>query len=404
MEKDGQERIVVRTLGEFSISCGRYRISDADSRTKKVWLLLEYLVSNRLKDLSLEQIAEAVWNDGEESDNPANALKNLVYRARSVLRELCPEGDVDFIIFSRNTYLWNREIPCVVDVEDFEQCCLAGENVALPETERIDAYLKAIALYQGEFLPKSSYADWVITKSAYYATLYNNAVDQVVAMLDRHKRYEDIVEVCEAAVLRHPYNEAIHYAMMRALVASGQRRKAIAHYEYLSDFFYKKLGVTLSESVRSLYKEMTSGMESIEADVDSIEKDLCEKAPPQCAFSCDYEVFKQFYRIQARSIARTGQSVHIALLTVRGLHGELPEPRQLQKLMSLLKEVVLESLRKGDVVAAYSANQLVVMLPMTTYENGEMVLRRILSAFGKKHRVRDCFIDTKLREINPSAF
>ena len=110
------------------------------------------------------------------------------------------------------------------------------------------------------------------------------------------------------------------------------------------------------------------------------------------------------YRLQARSIARTGQSVHIALLTVRDLQGDIPDTRLLQKVMTTLREVVLDSLRKGDVVSAYSANQLVLMLPMTTYENGEMILRRILAAFTKKHRSRDCFVDTKLREINPSAF
>ena len=82
---------------------------------KFLWLLLEFLVANRLKDLSLEQITEAVWNDEEESDNPANALKNLVYRARTILRELCPKQAADYIVFSRNTYLWNRDLPCTVD-------------------------------------------------------------------------------------------------------------------------------------------------------------------------------------------------------------------------------------------------------------------------------------------------
>lgn len=404
MEKAVHGKISVHTLGEFSIVCGDRRISDADSRTKKVWLLLEYLVSNRNKDLSLEQLAEAVWSDEEESDNPGNALKNLVYRARSILRELCPEHNTDFIIFSRNTYLWNREIPCDVDCEDFEAQCLKGEDARLDEAERIQAYLNAIELYQGEFLPKSAYIDWVITKSAYYASLYGKAVQQVVQMLERAGRHEDIISVCEMATVLYPYNESIHYAMMKAMIACGQRRKAITHYEYLSDFFYKKLGVTLSDSVRELYKEMTSGTESLEADMDSIEEDLREVSAPKHAFNCDYEVFKQMYRLQARSIARTGQSVHVALLTVRDVHGNVPDGKLLQNVMVSLREVVMDSLRKGDVVSAYSTNQLVVMLPMTTFENGEMVLRRILAAFTRKHRVRDCFIDTKLREINPSTF
>lgn len=403
MDTSREEIITIRTLGEFSITCGDKRISDADGRTKKVWLLLEYLVTNRKKDISMEQLAEAVWNDEEESDNPSNALKNLVYRVRTVLKDLCSESPGEYIVFSRNTYLWNRDLPCRVDAEDFEELCLKGEDSRLPEEERIRAYMQAIELYKGEFLPKSSYADWVISKNAYYASLYSKAVEQVVGMLFREERYEEIVGVCDLAVVLYPYNESIHYSLLRALIDSGQRRKAITHYEYISDFFYKKLGVTLSDPIRALYKEMTSGMEMIEADMDSIESDLRESVKPKQAYYCDYEVFKQIYRLQARSIARTGQSVHVALLTVRNMKGEVPDVRLLQTLMNTLRDVVMECLRKGDVVSAYSTNQLVVMLPMTTYENGEMVLRRILAAFVRKHRTRDCFVDTKLREISPSA-
>ena len=395
--------ITIRTLGEFSLSCGTKRISDADGRTKKVWLLLEYLVTNRGKDISMEQLAEAVWNDEDESNNPGNALKNLVYRARTVLRELCPDSATEYIIFSRNSYLWNRELPCRVDVEEFEEFCAKGADPHISQDERIKAYMQAIELYRGEFLPKSSFVDWVISKNAYYMTLYSKAVEQVVNMLFEQQRYEDVVTVCDQAVVLYPYNESVHYALLRALIDSGQRRKAISHYEYISDFFYKKLGVTLSDPIRALYKEMTSGMEMIEADMDSIENDLRESEKPTQAYYCDYEVFKQIYRFQARSIARTGQSVHIGLLTVRNMKGEVPDIRLLQTLMNTLRDVVVECLRKGDVVSAYSTNQLVVMLPMTTFENGEMVLRRIFTAFVRKHRTRDCFVDTKLREITPSA-
>ena len=54
-------------------------------------------------------------------------------------------------------------------------------------------------------------------------------------------------------------------------------------------------------------------------------------------------------------------------------------------------------------MAAFSSAQLVLMLPLTTRENAEMVLRRILTGFQKRHKIWDCRIDTKLREITPSA-
>ena len=400
---DKTDTIFIRTLGGFSIQWGNRRVSDADGRTRKVWLLIEYLVTNRQKSFSLAQLVEAVWNDEEESDNPKNALKNLVYRARTMLRKLS-EDDVEFIVCSNNSYAWNPALCCQVDSEEFEALCVRGMDESLGNEERIDACLQAVELYQGEFLPKSAYLSWVIAQSAYFSSLYNKAVYQAAALLRAENRLEQVAEVCEHAAAFAPFEEGIHFALLKALIETGQRRKAIAHYEYLAGLFYEKLGVTLSEPVRALYKEMTAGMEALEADLDSIERDLREAEKPQQAFYCDYEIFKQLYRVQARSIARTGQSVHIALLTLRDSNGEAPDMRLMQSAMNQLRTVSLSSLRKGDVVSAYSVNQLVIMLPMTTFENGQKVLRRILSAFAKKRRKYDCYIDTKLREISPSAY
>jgi DNA-binding SARP family transcriptional activator len=404
VDASNSETVYVRTLGEFSLTVDSNRISDADGRTKKVWLLMEYLVTNRKKDLSLEQLTEAIWNDEEESDNPANALKNLVYRARTLLKGLSPSMASEYIVFSRNTYMWNRTIPCVVDVEDFERLCLLGSDVKREQDSRIRDYLEALELYKGEFLPKSSYSDWVISQSAYYASLYNKAVESVVELLDSRKRYDDIIRVCEAAAVICPFEESIHYSLLKALIASGQRRKAIAHYEYIADFFYKKLGVMLSNEVRGLYKEMTKGVEALKTDMANIEEDLQEAERPTGAFYCDYEIFKQMYRLQARSIARTGQSVHVALITVRDRDGDAPDIKLLKSAMNDLRDAALASLRKGDVVSAFSSAQLVLMLPLTTIENGEMVLRRITGNFYKHHKVRDCRIDTKLHEIRPTAY
>ena len=225
----------------------------------------------------------------------------------------------------------------------------------------------------------------------------------MVGLLQAEKRYADIIRVCEAALVLSPFEESIHYELLKALIASGQRRKAIAHYEYLADFFYKKLGVLLSDRVRGLYKEMTKGVESLEMDMENIEEDLREAEKPKGAFYCDYEIFKQIYRIQARSIARTGQAVHVALITVRDPKGDVPGIELLKTAMNDLRDAALASLRRGDVVAAFSSAQLVLMLPLTTRENAEMVLRRILTGFQKRHKIWDCRIDTKLREIIPSA-
>lgn len=103
--------IYIRTFGKFSIECEGVALSEQSVRTKKAWLLIQYLVTNRDKDLSVDRIITDIWGT-EENDDPLNVLKNLVYRARNILKKLAPGKDVDFILYKQNTYSWNSALPC----------------------------------------------------------------------------------------------------------------------------------------------------------------------------------------------------------------------------------------------------------------------------------------------------
>lgn len=72
--------ISVHMLGEFSITINGNTITNLKGRTKRVWMLVEYLIAYRHTDVSLEKLMDILWEEDECGD-PVNALKNLVYRA-----------------------------------------------------------------------------------------------------------------------------------------------------------------------------------------------------------------------------------------------------------------------------------------------------------------------------------
>ena len=74
----------VKMFGGFSLRIGDYAISDNLSRSSNVWNLLSYLIINRDKMISQEELIELLWPD-EEIGNPANALKTVLYRTRNTL-------------------------------------------------------------------------------------------------------------------------------------------------------------------------------------------------------------------------------------------------------------------------------------------------------------------------------
>ena len=54
-------------LGEFSITMGENRIDDGGNRSRKVWLLLAYMIYNRTRVIPQEELVELLWGAEESS-------------------------------------------------------------------------------------------------------------------------------------------------------------------------------------------------------------------------------------------------------------------------------------------------------------------------------------------------
>ncbi len=394
-----QEKIEVNMLGEFSITINGHQLTNLKGRTKRVWMLIEYLLANRHKDISIETLTEVLWEEDECSD-PLNALKNLIYRARELLKGISQNENAQYIQYIRNTYAWNNYYPCTIDTEQLVDFWKQGCDTAKSDEDRIEAFKKAIALYCGEFLPKSSYSRWVVSQGAYYAAVYNECVLKSCTLLIDLQRYDEVISICETALSLTPLEESIHKVLLFAYITTGQRNKALDHYNYAIDLFYKELGVNIADSMRPLYKELINNINQVEMDLTVIKNDLKEAANTSGAYYCDYDVFKSIYRIQARSVMRTGQSIFIVLFTLSDSNGEIPDYEVAILAADRLKSAIMDSLRKGDAVASYSSTQFIVMLPLISYENAEMVTNRILQKFHFRYRKDDVKVTTRINALD----
>ncbi len=392
-------KIEVNMLGEFSITINGKQLTNLKGRTKRVWMLIEYLLANRKKDISLEKLVEVLWEEGECGD-PLNALKNLVYRARTVLKDLSQSENIEFIKFERNTYAWNNNLDCTIDTEQLLEFHNQAADGSRPDEERIELYKKAIALYRGDFLPKSSYSTWVISATVYYSSLFTECVLKGCNLLIDHRRFEEVIQICESALAYAPLEESIHKVLLYAYISTGLRNKALAHYNHVIDMFYKELAVDISDSMRPLYKQLINSINHIEIDLSVIKNDLKEAFIANGAYFCDYDVFKSIYRVEARTILRTGHSIFIVLFTLTDPQGAIPEPEVAKLAVGRLQGAILSSLRKGDTFASYSATQFIVMLPLITYENAEIVTNRILQKFRFEYRKNNVLVTTKINAVD----
>ena len=155
--------LTVNTLGKFQVTNENAIMDDDNLRSIMVLKLFMYMLLYRDKTLTTEDIATAIWQD-EEIDNPAGALKNLMYRLRKSLGQTF--GNQDYILTNRGSYRWNPNIEINLDIDKFEEIINEAKQENVYE-EAIIKYEQAIAMYQGDFMAKLLDMHWILTLNTY---------------------------------------------------------------------------------------------------------------------------------------------------------------------------------------------------------------------------------------------
>ena len=382
----------VEMLGGFAIIANGNRITEQEKRTSKIWKLLQYLIINRHKTVSQEELMD-VFFDSDFVGNPGSSVRTMVYRARSALAAGGLPYAEDIILSGNGGYRWNSTIPCSIDIEEFES--LSKKAVSVNNTEeRTELLLRATELYRGDFLPSSSSEMWVMPLARWYRSIYFSCVHDALSYLYESGRNDEAEELCVRALRLDPFDELILEHLLRSLIALGKNAEALDEYNKMESMFYDELGIDFSESLRALYyqiqqPEIKEGL-SLEETLDS----WLKGADFPGAYYCDLSVFKIVYQLESRSTSRSGRATYIVRFDtkheVRAKDGGV---------MKHLGNAIAETLRKGDLYTRSSPNQYMLMLHKLTYENCKMLITRILRALDSKYLPK--VIGSSIKPITP---
>ena len=142
MEQKHPPVLTVFTLGTFAVHSGDDVLSIASSRAQNLWKLFKYILTNRDHPISTNRLIEVLWPDGD-CENPIKALYSLMYRLRSLLNS----GEApkqDYILFRHNSYLWNKDAPCRIDVEEFDRYAAQAAEAGRDRISRLPATRKRL--------------------------------------------------------------------------------------------------------------------------------------------------------------------------------------------------------------------------------------------------------------------
>lgn len=140
-----------------------------------------------------------------------------------------------------------------------------------------------------------------------------------------------------------------------------------------------------------------------ELDISQLFSKLDEGQRPEGVFFCDYQAFRQIYRMEARRIERSGIPEYIVLVTVcpsEDISKEPADDYSLLEAIDILRKQLGSDLRMGDVAARYSMTQFILLLPMCSMEACEAVMERIKKKFMKKIGKRHLELVYEMEEVS----
>lgn len=399
-EKGNRSELTVKMFGKFQVENEKGILNKENMRSEMLTRLLAYMISRREKDMTAQELIDVLWPD-DQSDNPAGALKNLMYRLRKLMSRIWGDGG-KYIVTGRGAYQLNPEFVFHIDIEEFEECCRQVFNSEDPAVQQENGK-RAVELYQGMFLSELSSEYWVVSTATYYHSIYLTMVKKLAALLEKEKKFTDVEEICGKAIQIEPLDEEIHCFLLRAMIADNKQQLAASHYKETVKLLYDSLGVRPSGEMESIYEELQKIQHDHESNIDIIQEDLREEKASG-AFFCEYGVFRKIYALESRSSRRLGISVHLALVSLY-LDFQIQKDDQdytdlIGVGMSVLEETLMKKLRSSDIVCRYSVNQFLVMLPACQYEDAKMVVNRLKDSFYRSGKTGRLLLQYSIDELD----
>jgi DNA-binding SARP family transcriptional activator len=384
-------KLEIKTLGGFRVSYKDKSIGTSKSKgnAKKMWMLFEYLLLNHDRTVSQEELIDVLWHDTEVT-NPLNSLKVLVFKLRKEIDTLGFVPGKEVILNAHGTYSFNESVPFEVDIMVFEKLIKEADSEKLTEDQRLEILYKALDCFKGNVLSMTPSSTWSVALQTQYATMYRDAIEKTQTILADRGEYQQIVEICNAALLRQPYEESYYYYLITAYAAMEEYDSASRMYAKVKEMMQAEYGATPGVEFETAYKELMKDRPNRNVTPEELVSEMEEKIDYVSSFMVEFGEFRQIFRLTARRLGRDYNDARLSVYSL-GVHkGANVTKKEKEENMRILQNAISFMLRQADVFTRSGPTQFSVLFTDVTEENAIMIADRI-SKYFEGHRTNNNF-------------
>jgi DNA-binding SARP family transcriptional activator len=218
-------------------------------------IALATLLLQANQHVSLDQLAERMWEGREAPDDARGAVQTHIGRLR---RTLLDRGDDQQLIHTREEGYVLKLPPDDLDVAVFLDLVSRATRAGQADDEAGEADLlhQALALWRGPALvdvpSESLYRDHVLVLNEQRVRVLERWFDLGL----RSGRHDQMVVELKAATAAHPLRERLWAQLLLALYRSGRQAEALQGYHTVSDLLREELGVEPGDALQKLHHDI----------------------------------------------------------------------------------------------------------------------------------------------------
>jgi DNA-binding SARP family transcriptional activator len=237
-----------------TIQVSHHPLQDEVKLTRRISLLLAYLLLERDKMHSREVLIGEFWGDYSEQ-KARNCLNTALWRLRRAL-ELNGGNEV-YLLTTEVGVGFNNQSQYWLDVATFEDQAvqIIKKSQGQLDSEEARRLAGTLKLYRGDLL-EGVYEDWAIRAREYQRLLYLNGLECMVRYHSQQGSYNQALEYAYQILRADPLREEVHREVMHLQALRGNRAEAVRQYKVCQELLDKELGIEPMPETSNLYAQI----------------------------------------------------------------------------------------------------------------------------------------------------